>query len=69
MDLASEAFAAAAPLGDEAMVQAFLLDRFLPLIVLVPVVGAMALVTTSIVDELQGGRSNRCWRHRSRRWS
>jgi ABC-2 type transport system permease protein len=31
-----------------------MLDRFLPLIVLVPVVGAMALVTTSIVDELRG---------------
>ena len=36
------------------LVQAFLLDRFLPLMVLVPVIGAMALVTTSIVDELRG---------------
>ncbi|MGD9901907.1 MAG: ABC transporter permease subunit [Vicinamibacterales bacterium] len=40
-------------LGDEAAVQAYLLGQFLPLFVLVPVVGAMALVTTSIVDELR----------------
>jgi ABC-2 type transport system permease protein len=41
-------------LGAEAAAQAFLLAQFLPLLVLVPVVGAMALVTTSIVDELKG---------------
>ena len=34
--------------------QAFLIGQFLPLLVLVPVLGAMALVTTSIVDELHG---------------
>ena len=32
--------------------QALLIGQFLPLLVLVPVIGAMALVTTSIVDEL-----------------
>lgn len=41
-------------LGVEAAAQAFLLAQFVPLLVLVPVVGAMALVTTSIVDELKG---------------
>jgi ABC-2 type transport system permease protein len=41
-------------LGTEAAAQAFLLAQFVPLLVLVPVVGAMALVTTSIVDELKG---------------
>lgn len=40
-------------LGAEAAAQAFLLAQFVPLLVLVPVVGAMALVTTSIVDELK----------------
>jgi ABC-2 type transport system permease protein len=40
-------------LGTEAAAQAFLLAQFVPLLVLVPVVGAMALVTTSIVDELK----------------
>ena len=39
--------------GAEAAVQAYLLGQFLPLLVLVPVVGAMALVTTSIVDEMK----------------
>ena len=41
-------------LGTEAAAQAFLLAQFVPLLVLVPVVGAMTLVTTSIVDELKG---------------
>jgi ABC-2 type transport system permease protein len=41
-------------LGAEAAAQAFLLAQFVPLLVLVPVIGAMALVTTSIVDELKG---------------
>jgi ABC-2 type transport system permease protein len=45
--------AVAAPLAPEAAVQAFLIGQFLPLLVLVPVLGAMALVTTSIVDERQ----------------
>jgi ABC-2 type transport system permease protein len=52
--LARASFGASSPLGAEAAVQALLLARFLPLLVLVPVVGAMALVTTSIVDELRG---------------
>ena len=41
-------------LGPEAAAQAFLIGQFLPLLVLVPVLGAMTLVTTSIVDELRG---------------
>jgi ABC-2 type transport system permease protein len=40
-----------APLPPEAAVQAFLISQFLPLLVLVPVIGGMTLVTTSIVDE------------------
>jgi ABC-2 type transport system permease protein len=39
-------------LDAESAVQALLIGQFLPLLVLVPVIGAMALVTTSIVDEL-----------------
>jgi ABC-2 type transport system permease protein len=50
--MAREVAAGGPELGAEAAVQAFLLGQFLPLLVLVPVVGAMALVTTSIVDEL-----------------
>ncbi|MGE0813677.1 MAG: ABC transporter permease subunit [Vicinamibacterales bacterium] len=42
-----------ARLGDAAVVQAFLLHQFLPLLALVPIVGGMALVTTSIVGEKQ----------------
>ncbi len=34
-------------------VQAFVLQQFLPLLVLVPVIGAMTLVTTSVVGEKQ----------------
>lgn len=43
----------AAGLTDAALVQAMLLHQFLPLMALVPVVGAMTLVTTSIVGEKQ----------------
>jgi ABC-2 type transport system permease protein len=42
-----------AALDDAALVQAFLLHKFLPLLALVPVIGAMTLVTTSIVGEKQ----------------
>lgn len=42
-----------ARLDDAAVVQAFLLHQFLPLLALVPIVGGMALVTTSIVGEKQ----------------
>jgi ABC-type Na+ efflux pump permease subunit len=42
-----------AGLDDAALVQAFLLHQFLPLLALVPVIGAMTLVTTSIVGEKQ----------------
>lgn len=52
--LAHEAVPATTALAGDAAVQAYLLAQFLPLLVLVPVVGAMALVTTSIVDELKG---------------
>ena len=52
--MARESLAGAATLGAEGAVQALLLARFLPLLVLVPVIGAMSLVTTSIVDELRG---------------
>jgi ABC-2 type transport system permease protein len=51
--MARGSFLASATLGDEGAVQAFLLARFVPLMVLVPVIGAMSLVTTSIVDELR----------------
>lgn len=40
-------------LTDAALVQALLLHQFLPLMALVPVVGAMTLVTTAIVGEKQ----------------
>lgn len=40
-------------LPDAALVQALLLHQFLPLMALVPVVGAMTLVTTAIVGEKQ----------------
>lgn len=40
-------------LDDRAAVQALLLQLFLPLLAIVPVVGAMTLVTTSIVGEKQ----------------
>lgn len=40
-------------LGDAASVQALLLQQFLPLLALVPVAGAMTLVTTSLVGEKQ----------------
>ena len=43
----------AAGLPDAALVQALLLHQFLPLMALVPVVGAMTLVTTAIVGEKQ----------------
>jgi ABC-2 type transport system permease protein len=43
----------AAGLSDAALVQALLLHQFLPLMALVPVVGAMTLVTTAIVGEKQ----------------
>ena len=43
----------AAGLTDAALVQALLLHQFLPLLALVPVVGAMTLVTTAIVGEKQ----------------
>jgi ABC-2 type transport system permease protein len=43
----------AAGLTDAALVQALLLHQFLPLMALVPVVGAMTLVTTAIVGEKQ----------------
>ncbi|MGD9906836.1 MAG: ABC transporter permease subunit, partial [Vicinamibacterales bacterium] len=52
--LARETLPGAAALAGDAAVQAYLLAQFLPLLVLVPVVGAMTLVTTSIVDELKG---------------
>lgn len=52
--MAREVAMADPPMGAKAAVQAFLLGQFLPLLVLVPVVGAMTLVTTSIVDELKG---------------
>jgi ABC-2 type transport system permease protein len=52
--MARESVSSGPVLGAEAAVQAFLLAQFLPLLVLVPVVGAMALVTTSVVDELKG---------------
>jgi ABC-2 type transport system permease protein len=42
-----------AELAPDAAVQAFLLHQFLPLLLLVPVIGAMTLVTTSIVGEKQ----------------
>jgi ABC-type Na+ efflux pump permease subunit len=51
--LARESLAVGGPADAEAAVQALLLSQFLPLLVLVPVVGAMALVTTSVVEELQ----------------
>jgi ABC-2 type transport system permease protein len=44
---------AIAHLPAPAAVQAFLVHQFLPLLLLVPVVGAMTLVTTSIVGEKQ----------------
>jgi len=40
-------------LGDAALVQALLLHQFLPLMALVPVVGAMTLITTAVVGEKQ----------------
>ncbi len=43
----------AAGLTDTALVQALLLHQFLPLMALVPVVGAMTFVTTAIVGEKQ----------------
>jgi ABC-2 type transport system permease protein len=43
----------AGALTDAALVQALLLHQFLPLMALVPVVGAMTLVTTAIVGEKQ----------------
>jgi ABC-2 type transport system permease protein len=52
--MARESLRGAATLGAEGAGQALLLARFLPLLVLVPVIGAMSLVTTSIVDELRG---------------
>ncbi len=52
--LARESLPGAATLGHEAAAQAWLLAQFVPLLVLVPVVGAMTLVTTSIVDEMRG---------------
>ncbi len=51
--LARAALADHGALTDEAAAQAYLLAQFLPLLVLVPVIGAMALVTTSVVDELR----------------
>ena len=52
-DLVAMARNAVAPgLSPEAAIQAFLIGQFLPLLVLVPVIGGMTLVTTSIVDEL-----------------
>jgi ABC-2 type transport system permease protein len=51
--LARESLPATLALDAGAAVEALLLSQFLPLLVLVPVVGAMALVTTSVVDELQ----------------
>jgi len=42
-----------AALPERALAEAFLLHRFLPLLALVPVVGALTLVTTSIVGEKQ----------------
>ncbi len=42
-----------AHLPADAAVQALVLQQFLPLLVLVPVIGAMTLVTTSIVGEKQ----------------
>lgn len=42
-----------ATLAPEAAVQALILLQFLPLLVLVPVLGAMTLVTTSVVGEKQ----------------
>lgn len=44
---------ALARLPPDAAVQAFILQQFLPLLVLVPVLGAMTLVTTSVVGEKQ----------------
>ena len=44
---------ALAQLPAEAAVQALIVQQFLPLLVLVPVIGAMTLVTTSIVGEKQ----------------
>lgn len=44
---------ALAHLPAEAAVQALILHQFLPLLVLVPVIGAMTLVTTSVVGEKQ----------------
>jgi ABC-2 type transport system permease protein len=43
----------AARLPDAALVQVLLLHQFLPLMALVPVMGAMTLITTSIVGEKQ----------------
>ena len=40
-------------LSDAGAVQAFLLHQFLPLLLLVPITGAMSLVTTSVVGEKQ----------------
>jgi ABC-2 type transport system permease protein len=56
-DLVELARTVAAPggaaLDDAAAVQAFLLHQFLPLLALIPVIGAINLVTTSIVSEKQ----------------
>jgi ABC-2 type transport system permease protein len=52
VSLAGEALGTSLEL--EAAAQAFLIGQFVPLLVLVPVVGAMTLVTTSIVDEMRG---------------
>ncbi len=43
----------ASDLTPDGAVQALVLQQFLPLLVLVPVIGAMTLVTTSIVGEMQ----------------
>ncbi len=56
VDLARElapAVPALAHLPADAAVQAFVLQQFLPLLILVPVIGAMTLVTTSVVGEKQ----------------
>lgn len=47
------AWAPGAGLDARALAQAFLLQRFLPLLALVPVIAALTIVTTSIVTEKQ----------------